>query len=349
MVNRFHCIIKMRNRTELVTTQLEGFEFEDESDFEDSDEDWKPAKGEQKPKKLKTSGRGRKLTGGTKNGAKKRGRQSIKKGKTLSTDEDIISDDETSEPESAPARKARKTFKKPAVSNISTNVKQNAPHSSQPTTEYQSEPTTSMVNTCVSAAKPQPLQRKIVTPLKSFLDKCGYMHLFIFKGDLKDGIVSNTQVCLWRRDGSSLLQKYLRDKTVLSNVPQFNSSMVYSCWEDRRADEYLEVKVRCLEQSKQIRVELTDVNELEAKSKEEYENYVSIYGTPVPRSSKTEEGNSSNEAAADGAGGDDDDDDEECDEDDMDEAEDDLVEGEEDEYDEVVEEEDETEEVLQEE
>lgn len=37
----------MRSRTELVTTQLEGSEFEDESDFEDSEEDWKPAKGEQ--------------------------------------------------------------------------------------------------------------------------------------------------------------------------------------------------------------------------------------------------------------------------------------------------------------
>lgn len=76
--------------------------------------------------------------------------------------------------------------------------------------------------------KPQPLQRKIVTPVKSFPDKCGYLNLFMFKGDLKDGIVNNAQLCLWRRDGSSLLQKYLRDKTVQSETPQFNSSMVVS-------------------------------------------------------------------------------------------------------------------------
>ncbi|XP_065078773.1 glutamic acid-rich protein [Ochlerotatus camptorhynchus] len=342
----------MRSRTELVTTQLEGSEFEDESDFEDSEEDWQPAKGEQKPKKVKSSGRGRKSAVTNKNGAKKRGRKPSKKSKKKSSDEDNISDDDTSEPESTPARKPRKTPKKPADSNVSANDRPTGSPSSQPATAFKPEPTTSMLSTAVTAAKPQPLQRKIVTPLKSFPDKCGYLNLFIFKGDLKDGIVNNAQVCLWRRDGSSLLQKYLRDKTVLSNVPQFNSSMVYSCWEDRRADEYLEVKVRCLEQSKQIRVELTDVDELEAKSKEEYETYVSTYGTPVPRSSKTREGNSSNDAAAaDGAGGDeDDDDDDECDEDDiMDEAGDDLVDGEGEEYEEEEEEEDETEEVPQEE
>lgn len=109
----------------------------------------------------------------------------------------------------------------------------------------------------------------------------------------------------------------------------------------------MEVKVRCLEQSKQIRVELTDVDELEAKSKEEYENYVSIYGTPAPRSSKTREGNDA--ATADGAGGDDDDEDEDCDEEDgMDEAGDDLADAEGEEYEEE-EEEEETEEVPQEE
>lgn len=340
----------MRSRTELVTTQLEGSDFDDESDFEDSEEDWQPAKGEQKPKKVKpVGGRGRKSTGGNKNGAKKRGRKPTKKSKKNSSDEeDNISDDDTSEPESAPARKPRKTPKKSADSNVSpTDQPSGSPGSQSPGTAVKPEPTTS---TPSPAAKPQPLQRKIVTPLKSFPDKGGFLNLFIFKGDLKDGIVNNAQVCLWRRDGSSLLQKYLRDKTVSANVPQFNSSMVYSCWEDRRADEYLEVKVRCLEQSKQIRVELTDIDELEAKSREEYDNYVATYGTPVPRSNKTRDGNNPNDAgAADGAGGDDDeddddDDDEECDED---EAGDDLADGEIEEYDEG--EEEETEEVPQEE
>lgn len=333
----------MRSRTELVTTQLEGSEFEDESDFEDSEEDWQPAKGEQKPKKLKSASRGRKSTGGNKNGAKKRGeRKSMKKAKK-SSDGNNISDDDTSEPESAPTKKPRKTPKK-----ISNDEPAGLP-SAQSAVDFKPEPTTSTLSSPVAATKPQPLQRKIVTPLKSFPDKCGYLNLFIFKGDLKDGIVNNAQVCLWRRDGSSLLQKYLRDKTVLSSVPQFNSSMVYSCWEDRRADEYLEVKVRCLEQSKQIRVELTDIDELERKSKEEYDNYVATYGTPVPRSSKTRDGNSSNDAAEpenDGGENEEDDDEEECDDDDiMDEAGEELGDGEEEEY----EEEDGPEEIPQEE
>lgn len=306
----------MRSRTELVTTQLEGSEFEDDSDFEDSEEDWRPAKGEQKPKKLKTTGRGRKSAGGSKNGsATKRGRKPSKKAKKKSSEEEL-SDEDTSEPEPVPAKKSRKPAKKSVESNVSANDYEDYEDDSGPpepteTVVLKSEPSsTSTLSSPAKAAvtagttpKPQPLQRKVVTPVKSFPDKCGYLNLFIFKGDLKDGILDNPQVCLWRRDGSSLLQKYLRDKTVQSETPQFNSSMVYSCWEDKRSNEYLEVKVRCLEQSKQIRVELTDVDELEAKSKQEYDSYVATYGTPVPRSSVAQQ--------------DDDDEDEDCDEDDM--------------------------------
>lgn len=299
----------MRSRTELVTHQLEGSEFEDESDFEDSEEDWRPAKGEQKPKKIKTSGRGRKSVGGSKNGSgTKRGRKPSRKAKKQSSSEEDLSDESEPESEPTPAKKPRKTAKKSTDSNVSADAYQSASDAPQPTETVvlKSEPTTSMFGNSTTAAsptpKPQPLQRKIVTPVKSFPDKCGYLNLFMFKGDLKDGIVNNAQLCLWRRDGSSLLQKYLRDKTVQSETPQFNSSMVYSCWEDKRANEYLEVKVRCLEQSKQIRVELTDLEELEAKSKEEYDSYVATYGTPVPRSGVTQQ---------------DDDDDEDCDEDEL--------------------------------
>lgn len=321
----------MRSRTEMVTTQLEGSEFEDESDFEDSEEDWQPAKGEQKPKKMKTTSRGKKSPGGNQNGAKKRGgRKPAKKSKKKSSD---VSDDDTSEPEPAPVKKSRKTPKKPANLNDSSNDGSVADPNTEPTTSKASSPA------AATTIKPQPLQRMIVTPAKSFPDKGGFLNLYLFKGDLKDGIANNPQVCLWRRDGSSLLQKYLRDKTVQASVPQFNSSMVYSCWEDRRADEYLEVKVKCLEQSKQIRVELTDIEELERKSKEEYDNYVAAYGTPVPRSSKA----AANDA---GAGDEEDEDDEEGDEDDMDETGEDGVDGEGEEY---AEEDDETGEVPQEE
>jgi hypothetical protein len=92
--------------------------------------------------------------------------------------------------------------------------------------------------------------------------------LYAYKGDLKDGLRINTNLCLWRRDGQSLLQKYLRSKDNKNNSMIFDSSMVYSCWEDRRRDEYLEVKVKCLnstgkDSARDSKVELIDVDAIE--------------------------------------------------------------------------------------
>lgn len=268
----------MRNRTELVTTQLEGSEFEDESDFEDSEEDWKPAKGEQKPRKIKT-GRTKKLSP---KASKKRTRKPAKKRKKDSSIDESASD---SDPSShiSPKKKSKIVENETILTSLPDT-------SAELESLVKAEPTTSV--TPIQYSKIQPLQRKSTSTLRSFPDKCGFLNLYIFKGDLKDGIINNTQVCLWRRDGSSLLQKYLRDKTVDSDIPRYNSSMVYSCWEDKRADEYLEVKVRCIEQTKQVRVELTNVEELEGRSRKEYEDYVNLYGIPPVKSDTAKDTNS---------------------------------------------------------
>lgn len=293
----------MRSRTEMVTTQLEGSDFDDESDFEDSEEDWQPAKGDPKTKKLKASpasgragkksspprgsagknggggGRKRGGRGGRKPSAtarrsnKKKAPSSDEEEPEVSEQEEEEAEEDYSEPEPVQPPLAKKMKQTPKKAD------QDGGHTSV-TTVIKAEPTTS----AVASPKPVPLQRKVVTPLKSFPDKFGFLNLHIFKGDLKDGIVNNPQVCLWRRDGSSLLQKYLRDKTVDTELPQFNSSMVYSCWEDKRANEYIEVKVRCIEQSKQVRVELTNVDELEEQSRAEYESFVAEHGVPEQRS-----------------------------------------------------------------
>lgn len=297
----------MRSRTELVTTQLEGSEFEDETDFEDSEEDWQPAKDDPKNKaKLKSPSRPRKSAAGNKNGTKQRGRKSVKKSKKKASSEE--DEEPTDEDIPIPAKKAKTTT---SESVLQANEVKNPASSSN----VKEEPTTS----AVPSPKPQPLQRKISNPVKSFPDKCGFLNLYIFKGDLQYGIINNTQVCLWRRDGSSLLQKYLRDITVTTDIPQYASSMVYSCWEDKRADEYLEVKVKCLDQTKQIRVELVDASELEAKAVSEYESYVTIHGVPPPR-------NNTKKARNDNSGGTEDEDD-----DDAEEDYDDVEDGEEDE------------------
>lgn len=105
-----------------------------------------------------------------------------------------------------------------------------------------------------------PTQKK-GSSAKNFPDKQGFLSLYIFRGDLVNGIKANENLCLWRRDGSSLLQKYLRDKN--STEVQWSPSMVYSCWEDRRKDEYLEVKVLCKGDLKNSNVTIVNLEELE--------------------------------------------------------------------------------------
>jgi hypothetical protein len=36
----------MRNRTEMVTNKIEGSDYDEADDFEDSEEDWQPEKGD---------------------------------------------------------------------------------------------------------------------------------------------------------------------------------------------------------------------------------------------------------------------------------------------------------------
>ena len=98
--------------------------------------------------------------------------------------------------------------------------------------------------------------------------------MYAYKGDLKNGLRANTNICLWRRDGQSLLQKYLRDKDSKGNSIFFNSSLVYSCWEDRRKDEFLEVKVKCAanagkDATRDSKVELLDIAQIEQTCRDE--------------------------------------------------------------------------------
>lgn len=60
-------------------------------------------------------------------------------------------------------------------------------------------------------AIPLPLQRRSVSSsLKTIPDKNGIFTLHAFKDDVKNGFRDKKNLCLWRRDGTSLLQKYIR-------------------------------------------------------------------------------------------------------------------------------------------
>ncbi|XP_035916244.1 nucleolin [Anopheles stephensi] len=300
----------MRSRTEMVTTTLDGSDFEEETDFEDSEEDWRPEKGDPKALKRKTrdivtgSGGGGKRGGrGRPKGGAKRGRKPAGKSKGQSrrrkvddeNDDDDDDDDEDEDDEQfdsegsesssppVPKRGRKSTTGTPHRANGRKSDSKTPPSTSK--VQVKLSPTTSPVSGGLDASTGEPtikpIQRKVANTSGSFPDKSGYLKLFASRADLEEGIRDNLKVCLWRRDGSSLLQKYFRDKSIDASTPQFISSMVYSCWEDKRADEYMEVKVRCIEQSKQLRVQIIDVDATENRAKEEYQKYIEKYGKTI--------------------------------------------------------------------
>jgi hypothetical protein len=82
-----------------------------------------------------------------------------------------------------------------------------------------------------------------------------------YKGDLKSGLRSNTNICLWLREGPSLLQKFFIDKANEDRDSiYFNESNAYAFWEENRKDEYLKVKVKRVKNGK---VELLDIEGIE--------------------------------------------------------------------------------------
>ncbi|XP_050078045.1 uncharacterized protein LOC126564957 [Anopheles maculipalpis] len=307
----------MRSRTEMVTTTLDGSDFDEETDFEDSEEDWRPEKGDpkalkRKPRDIVTGSGGGKRGGRSKGGAK-RGRKSGGKSRGPGRRRKYGDDDEDDEDEdderfdsadsgsSTPPvpKRGRKSYAGTQQRVYGRKSGSKTPPSTSKV-QVKLSPTTSPVSGGLdsSTAEPtvKPIQRKVANTSGSFPDKSGYLKLYASRADLEEGIRDNLKVCLWRRDGSSLLQKYFRDKSVDASTPQFTSSMVYSCWEDKRADEYMEVKVRCIEQTKQVRVQLHDVEATEYRAKQEYQQYIEKYGKSMDSSDAKNSHNNGDEA-----------------------------------------------------
>jgi hypothetical protein len=228
----------MRNRTELVTNQL-GSDFEEEgSDFEpDSGEDWKPEKDEAGV--AKKPGSATKKSPTKRKAGKSSGKKSAKRVKKeeSESEEEEEEDDEEIEDDNL----------------IEEYIEEDADEAGG------SQSNGSKTGSAKKSKSSAPSESS-----KNFPDKAGIFSLYAYKGDLKNGLRANKNICLWRRDGQSLLQKYLREKEEVDGKIIFNSSMVYSCWEDRRAEEFLEVKVKCCSKdSKDSRVELLDLDRIE--------------------------------------------------------------------------------------
>jgi hypothetical protein len=85
--------------------------------------------------------------------------------------------------------------------------------------------------------------------------------MYAYKGDLTNGLRAKLNLRLWLRDGEHLLQKFYIDKTNEDRDSiYFNSSNVYTPWEENRKAEYLEVKVKRVKKNK---VELLDIEGIE--------------------------------------------------------------------------------------
>lgn len=96
------------------------------------------------------------------------------------------------------------------------------------------------------------------------------MELYLFKNDLTKDYRTDAKLCMWRRDGASLLQKYI----VVKPDPDekeliFNASSVYSCWEEKRKNDFFQIKVTVVGDKKDGKVKVVDLPELEKFASEE--------------------------------------------------------------------------------
>lgn len=96
------------------------------------------------------------------------------------------------------------------------------------------------------------------------------MELYLFKNDLTKDFRKDDKLCMWRRDGASLLQKYM----VVSEESQgkdihFKASSVYSCWEEKRKNDFFQIKVQIMGDKKEGKVKVVNIEEFEKFSTED--------------------------------------------------------------------------------
>ncbi|XP_055702135.1 nucleolin [Phlebotomus papatasi] len=265
----------MRNRTELKTTTIEGSDYEEEvSDADDSEEDWQPEKDGDaaaaagKKKVGKVAPQKKATPGKRKAPAAKAGKATKgKKAKKESSDDDDGDDDDDIEDESD----------------------EEFPSDSEESEEE--------VKNGDGTKKKRPAK-------KEGADPNGVFTLYVKKMDLKNGLNEQQNLFMWKRDGSSLLQRFKQNKTD-PNEYVFTPTTVYSCWEDRRKDEYFEVKTKSASGGDGL-VTIVD--------KEEFAKF-------IEQSKTYEKPESEDENEEEGEGGDNSEDEEEGEEDNSDEEE----------------------------
>lgn len=276
----------MRNRTELVTNTLAESDNEEE-ELDDSEEDWKPQKVHFEYFSIhivlifwcfrvhcfcrsQKTGRGATKVvspkGGKRKSAGSRGRPASKKSKQDESEEDDIEDEEENEDD----------------------------EDENEDDDIDSEEEDSDGEKPKKGGKSAPKRGRAAPSGKNQPDKDGVMELYLFKNDLTKEFRSDPKLCLWRRDGASLLQKYLVVKSEdESRDIFFNASSVYSCWEEKRKNDFFQIKVQLIGEKKDGKVKVVDIDELEKFAAEDR-----------PQVDLTHKGADSQEAANDDEGND---------------------------------------------
>lgn len=96
------------------------------------------------------------------------------------------------------------------------------------------------------------------------------MELYLFKNDLTKEFRTDEKLCMWRRDGASLLQKYMVvvHESATTDII-FKASSVYSCWEEKRKNDFFQIKVQMVGDKKEGKVQVSDVEEFVRYSQED--------------------------------------------------------------------------------
>ncbi|XP_055851725.1 uncharacterized protein LOC129915993 [Episyrphus balteatus] len=230
----------MRSRTELVTTTFIDSE-DDFTETDDSEEDWRPSASNRNVKKRShtTKGRNRgsrkrKSSGTSSNGTnhKKNRRQAAQDAIYQTFDDSDDEDEEDYE------------YFKAARTQLAAEV----------------EPKAIIL----------PPKKKEKNLSMNGNTASGIFQLFLYRKDLKEDYVTNSHLCLWRKDGTNLLQKYIRVKTGVPDEFMFTSSSVYSTWDEKRRRDFVTFAVKCHEENHR-RVTFVNTNDLHSLARSELE------------------------------------------------------------------------------
>lgn len=93
--------------------------------------------------------------------------------------------------------------------------------------------------------------------------------LFLMKNDLSEDFRNNEHLCMWRRDDTNLLQKYVIVPVECQNDEIImKATSVFSCWQQMRNDDFYLIKAQCFGDEMDSKVKVIDIHSIERYASE---------------------------------------------------------------------------------